>query len=288
MPSKLGEVAQIWRYPIKSLAGERCTIATLDEQGVTGDRIWAIWDQTWNQIASGKQYPDLMRLSGRYCAPDGGFDTVCITDEDGREYRSDDPWACARLSARLGMSVGLRRRPDSGEGEDRPLFRARRPMNAALFLEMLGRKDVADTPVSTTFPGDMDELYKLYLTAPGLFADCSPLHLCLAPVTCGAGRRRSRRSPPIPTQPAPRSAQSGRAISGNRLDRQAGRGRRRSVGDPVRHTAVFDAITRPTRRRAELGGRGRHSQGAWQGPGQDGGGLLLISAGPRGRDRRSP
>lgn len=177
MKSKIGEVTQIWRYPIKTLAGERCSTAVVDEHGVVGDRMWAIWDQTWNQIASGKRYPDLMRLTGRYCAADGGFDAVCISAGDGNEYCSDDAWACARLSARLGMSVGLKRLPGSGIARDRSLFRDRRPIDPARFLQAMTDERSADTPGARAFPGDMDELYRLYLTTPGLFADCSPLHL---------------------------------------------------------------------------------------------------------------
>lgn len=174
MNIKLGEIAQIWRYPVKTLAGERCAAVDVDEDGVVGDRLWAIWDHTWDQIASGKQHPRLMLLTGRFAAVDGGFGAVCVTDEDGNEYHSDDPWACARLSARLGLSVGLRRRPPPDAG-NRALFRDRRPAEPARLLP-----PSSDDAEPRVFPGDMDELYKLYLTTPGLFADCSPLHLVSA------------------------------------------------------------------------------------------------------------
>jgi uncharacterized protein YcbX len=32
-------VAELWRYPVKSLAGERLTIATLEPDGIVGDRV---------------------------------------------------------------------------------------------------------------------------------------------------------------------------------------------------------------------------------------------------------
>jgi uncharacterized protein YcbX len=32
-------VAELWRYPVKSLAGERLTVATLEPDGIVGDRI---------------------------------------------------------------------------------------------------------------------------------------------------------------------------------------------------------------------------------------------------------
>jgi uncharacterized protein YcbX len=32
-------IAELWRYPVKSLAGERLTVATLEPDGIVGDRI---------------------------------------------------------------------------------------------------------------------------------------------------------------------------------------------------------------------------------------------------------
>jgi uncharacterized protein len=32
-------VAGLWRYPVKSLAGESLTVATLTPQGIPGDRV---------------------------------------------------------------------------------------------------------------------------------------------------------------------------------------------------------------------------------------------------------
>lgn len=172
MATRHGEVAQIWRYPVKSLGGERQARAFVADDGMVGDRSWALWDQTWNHIASGKQHPGLMLLQGRFAEPDDCGGPVCVIDKDGSVYRSDDPWAAARLSARIGFSIGFRRRPASGNGVDRVLFRDRRPPRA-------GNPDEEQSePVAAAkFPGDMDRLYSLYLTTPGLFADCSPLHI---------------------------------------------------------------------------------------------------------------
>lgn len=175
MTHKIGEITQVWRYPVKSLGGERCRAVQAGTDGFEGDRRWAIWDETWNQLASGKQFPDLMRFHGRYEGDPGEFGIVAIVAEDGERFRSNDPWALARLSARLGRSVGLRQRPLSAEGEDRAIFRNRQPVDPARFLA--NARSGADAPGARTFPGDMDRLYGIYLTTPGLFADCSPVHL---------------------------------------------------------------------------------------------------------------
>jgi uncharacterized protein len=38
----LGTVAELWRYPVKSMRGERLPTATLDPTGMTGDRRYAV------------------------------------------------------------------------------------------------------------------------------------------------------------------------------------------------------------------------------------------------------
>jgi hypothetical protein len=38
-------LSQIWRYPVKSMSGERLTRAELTDAGVTGDRIVQVYDR---------------------------------------------------------------------------------------------------------------------------------------------------------------------------------------------------------------------------------------------------
>jgi MOSC domain-containing protein len=45
--------AALWRYPVKSLAGEACDELSLDDRGVEHDRAWAFVDPEGG-IASGK------------------------------------------------------------------------------------------------------------------------------------------------------------------------------------------------------------------------------------------
>jgi uncharacterized protein len=37
----VGRVAEVWRYPVKSMAGEWLAAADLSWQGLAGDRRWA-------------------------------------------------------------------------------------------------------------------------------------------------------------------------------------------------------------------------------------------------------
>jgi uncharacterized protein len=45
----VAEVAEIWRYPVKSMAGERLHSCAITETGLTGDRRWALVDGTVNR-----------------------------------------------------------------------------------------------------------------------------------------------------------------------------------------------------------------------------------------------
>ena len=53
----IGRLAELWRYPVESLGGERLACATVQPRGMAGDRIWAVRGKD-GRIGSGK------RLSG--------------------------------------------------------------------------------------------------------------------------------------------------------------------------------------------------------------------------------
>ena len=45
----VGKVAEIWRYPVKSMAGETLDSVSLTDSGLDGDRRWALVDGTVNR-----------------------------------------------------------------------------------------------------------------------------------------------------------------------------------------------------------------------------------------------
>src|SRR5258705_13591795 len=62
----IGTIIEIWRYPVKSMAGEQlqnCTVASL---GIPGDRGWALRDETSGEITNGKRMPLLMQCEAHY------------------------------------------------------------------------------------------------------------------------------------------------------------------------------------------------------------------------------
>jgi len=62
-------VAGIWRYPVKSMAGERLTHVNIDGQGLAGDRVVQVYDRD-GRIATARTFPRLLRLHATL-GPDG-------------------------------------------------------------------------------------------------------------------------------------------------------------------------------------------------------------------------
>ena len=53
-------LAEIWRYPVKSMAGEQLTEASLTASGIAGDRVVQVYGPG-NRIATARRYPRLLR-----------------------------------------------------------------------------------------------------------------------------------------------------------------------------------------------------------------------------------
>lgn len=93
------QIAELWRYPVKSLQGERVASAAVSEIGVQGDRRWALVDVATGKAITGRRAPELLFGSARYLADN---DQVVVVLPDGTET-SDD----AALSMWLGRAVRL-------------------------------------------------------------------------------------------------------------------------------------------------------------------------------------
>ena len=106
---RIGTVKQIWRYAVKSMAGEQLEACAVGLKGIPGDRGWAIKDETTGEITNGKYFPVLMRSSARYLeAPANGFiPHVEMQFPDGQTAGSDQPDINARLTELLGKPVSL-------------------------------------------------------------------------------------------------------------------------------------------------------------------------------------
>jgi uncharacterized protein YcbX len=92
-------VLELWRYPVKSLQGQRLDGVDIGPEGLTGDRQYAIFDLGTGYGLTARRVPELLFASARW--NDDG--TVHIALPDGTHARDD-----AALSAWLGRRVELR------------------------------------------------------------------------------------------------------------------------------------------------------------------------------------
>jgi uncharacterized protein len=172
---RIGTVREIWRYPVKSMGGERLEATPLAALGVPGDRGWALRDDAAGEIRGGKKLPLLMRCAARYrdAPSDDRIPHADIELPDGTRTATDDPDVNARLSALCGRAVSLwPRRP----ADDREHYRRAMPEDGDLereLREIFGRLADEPLPDLMTFPPEV-----LEFTSPlGTYFDAYPVHL---------------------------------------------------------------------------------------------------------------
>jgi uncharacterized protein YcbX len=106
----VGIVTSLWRYPAKSMMGDSLDALPIDENGVLGDRSWAVRDEVSGAIRGAKKLAGLMQLRARYLAEperDAPVPPIEIEMPDGTSFRSDDGDVNERLSRFLNREVTL-------------------------------------------------------------------------------------------------------------------------------------------------------------------------------------
>ncbi len=103
----LGSVKELWRYPVKSMRGERLSEAQVGVRGMAHDRGYALLDQETGKIASAKHprlWGGLLQCEARVVSAEGA---VCITLADGRELltRGDDVDGALSLLTRRSVRL---------------------------------------------------------------------------------------------------------------------------------------------------------------------------------------
>jgi uncharacterized protein YcbX len=99
----MGEVAALWRHPVKSLQGEPLTVAAVDEDGLRGDRSWGIRDGATGRILTGRREPRL--LAAAASLGDDGEPAIHLPD--GVVVHGAGEATDAALSAWLDRPVSL-------------------------------------------------------------------------------------------------------------------------------------------------------------------------------------
>jgi uncharacterized protein YcbX len=105
----VGRIRELWRYPVKSMLGERIDAAPLGANGIPGDRAWAVRDEERGGIRGAKKIAALMRLRSRYREEPTAERAPAPEIElpDGATLRASDADAAQRVSDALDHKVTL-------------------------------------------------------------------------------------------------------------------------------------------------------------------------------------
>jgi uncharacterized protein len=109
-------IEQVWRYPVKSIGGERVSSSLVDDRGLLGDRLWAVYDHD-GKFGSGKnsrrfrRMVGLLEVTSRYPAEPaaGCIEPPVVTSVDGRDHPVASGAADELLRGQTGFpEVGVR------------------------------------------------------------------------------------------------------------------------------------------------------------------------------------
>ncbi|MDB6060751.1 MAG: hypothetical protein JWM78_854 [Verrucomicrobiaceae bacterium] len=105
---KVGTIKEIWRYPVKGMAGEKLESCHLGATGLQGDRVWALRDLARQEIQSCKFRPELLLCSARSRNTNAADDhNVDVLFPDGALIGTDNTDIHARLSELTGHASTL-------------------------------------------------------------------------------------------------------------------------------------------------------------------------------------
>ena len=132
--STIGKIESLWRYPVKSMAGEQLTEAFLGFSGIYGDRIFAFRSSTARKglpYLTARDQKEMLCYRPRFRQPESAARPTNLADAeklppgatpiyasaaalavdvvtpDGRSVAIDDPGLCEMLSAGLADSPEL-------------------------------------------------------------------------------------------------------------------------------------------------------------------------------------
>ena len=118
---ELMNVAEIRRYPIKSLLGECPATAEVDQRALAGDRLWAIRDED-GKFGSGKNTRRFRRMPGLFeLRGHSGHRVPFVELPDGRRFDADDPVGHDAVSRVLGRRVTITPEAQTAHHDEGPV-----------------------------------------------------------------------------------------------------------------------------------------------------------------------
>ncbi|KAA2253809.1 MOSC domain-containing protein [Solihabitans fulvus] len=176
-----GTVAGLHRYPVKSMQGEPVDAGQLTERGLTGDRVFAVVEESGRigSVKHPRKWGPLLACRGRILDHDDTAAGVVLPD--GVELAAGSAELDERLSTLLGRPVSVLASPPA----DPILERADPGVPGTVPQRTLGTVVVDETGTRIT------SNTLAAASAPGTFFDFAPLHL----VTTASLARLRRANP---------------------------------------------------------------------------------------------
>ncbi|OLE36540.1 MAG: MOSC domain-containing protein [Candidatus Rokubacteria bacterium 13_1_20CM_2_70_7] len=98
-------VAELWRYPVKSMAGEPLTVADIGSGGIAGDRTVHV-ENARGRLVTARSHPGLLGLRA-------------TLGPDGEPRVNGRPWAALEVGEAVGRAAGVGARLVRYDGPER-------------------------------------------------------------------------------------------------------------------------------------------------------------------------
>jgi uncharacterized protein YcbX len=169
---KVGTIKEIWRYPVKGMAGEQMEQCAITASGLEGDRVWALRDVARQEIQSCKFRPELLTCTASSRRQQAGHH-VDISFPDGTIMGSDDAAIHQKLSGLVGHTSTIEVLQPISELD----FYRRHKRDDHTWLEELKatftREPGEPLPDFTQLPQEARD----FVTVPGTFFLVTPFHI---------------------------------------------------------------------------------------------------------------
>lgn len=161
------KVIEIWRYPVKSMAGEQISAAFIGKMGIPGDRAYALRQDGITRNA--KKFPQLMSMRAYYPeTATGNHAAPTIMLEDGTTFDAKDPSASDYVSRIVGADVTIQALEPADNLE---FYKRTERRTLEESRAIFGLEEGEPFPDVSRFPRRIAE----FSTPPGTFFDCYPL-----------------------------------------------------------------------------------------------------------------
>lgn len=115
-----GTIAELWRYPVSSMAGERLARLQVEADGVAGDRIWGLLDAATGRIASPGREKHFLGVPRAHARVAGHG--VALSLDGERWTGPQDAALLEGLSRAFGFTPLLKPFDAAGSGGFRPRY----------------------------------------------------------------------------------------------------------------------------------------------------------------------